>query len=196
METKNDPPRPARAPSNNMDIFDNPSPAPQHSHNQNLDPFAMDSGPTRHPTQNRNPEPEQDIFSNSNARAPQQMLDPFDLNSGPAPAPVTHNNTNNQDDLDIFFGTSGNQPTMHNQPQVVPQRNPNAPVMNKNDVSGFSVYNQLNTSNMKDMSAMGINNFIDINKDNGDKNEAPKFDLRDEPSGTIFDGDNQDNTQK
>lgn len=71
--------------------------------------------------------------------------------------------------------------------------------MNVNpDTSSFSLYNQLNTSNMKDMSTIGINNFMDIqNQQNPDQGKGTaqnppanqnKFDLRDEPQGvTAFD---------
>lgn len=67
-------------------------------------------------------------------------------------------------------------------------------LVNKNDVSGFTVYNQLNNSNMKDMSAMGINNFLDINQGGTqDQAQTPKFNLREEPSGTIFDDEGAQN---
>ena len=113
---------------------------------------------------------------------------------------VTAKKTSNQDDLDIFFGTSNNAPTptpAPAQPAQFQNRPSDIGQTNKNDVSGFTVYNQLNNSNMKDMSAMGINNFLDINQE-APKEEAgtPKFNLREEPSGTIFDDDNGQNTNK
>lgn len=193
METKDEPMVQNRRPPPSQDIFDMPKKPPS---KQAFDPFAMDQPPAPAPA----PAPpqkqaSQDIFGMpTQQQPPQRNLDPFDMNPAPAPAMPAQNN---QDDLDIFFGTPAPAPAPPTQPaQAVFSNKPaNPQVVNKNDVSGFSVYNQLNTSNMKDMSVMGINNFLEINKEN-DKKEAPKFDLRDEPSGTIFDEQTAGNKQR
>ena len=192
METKEELKRQPTPTSNAMDVFEmqTKSQPTQSSQPQDLDPFGMDPP-------SKAPQP-RDIFDDDllGGKSSQKNQDPFDLD----PQPVKKSTPqNNQDDLDIFFGTSSNQPATQNKPVNVDLQNrpSNLPHANRNDVSGFTVYNQLNTSNMKDMSAMGINNFLDINQDNKkDENETPKFDLREEPSGTIFDNNEPNKAQQ
>ena len=184
METKEPVPVQRKPdPVNNEDIFTNYSkPA------QNDDPFNM-GGSKPQLTQKQSGI---DVFGDNmmGGSPPTQNLDPFDMT--PQPVQNTTQKVNNQDDLDIFFGTSTNQPI---QPPIKVQNRPsNNMPGNRNDVSGFTVYNELNTSNMKDMSAMGINNFLEINQvQNNANNNAPKFDLREESSGTIYDNNQNNN---
>lgn len=147
-----------------------------------FDPFAMDPTPKQPNMFQNSPSPQM----NNN--------DPFDFTNQPSQQPKSIPKAQ-PDDLDIFFGTPSNQPM--NIPQNPPPQNrpSNVAHANKNDVSGFTVYNELNTSNMKDMSALGINNFLDIN-DKNNTAQKPKFDLREEPSGTIFDNDQNNNMKR
>jgi hypothetical protein len=184
--------RPRPPPAQSMDIFEMQTQKKSNPQSAPFDPFSMDSAPKQSPN----------MFQN-NPSPPVQNQDPFDFTNPPAQKQPQSIPKAQPDDLDIFFGTPSNQPMMNqpvtnNKPPQNPNRPPNNGNINKNDVSGFSVYNQLNTSNMKDMSAMGINNFLDINQqtDNGNEQQKPKFDLRDEPSGTIFDNGSNNNAVK
>ena len=141
METKEQPPVQNRPPpSNNQDIFANYSNKPSSNH----DPFSMD--PPSKPQMNQK-QSSNEIFGNDllGGNAPAQNLDPFDMTPQPvnkAPPKVA----NNQDDLDIFFGTSTNQPI---QPAMNIQNRPsNNMPGNKNDVSGFTVYNAVSYTHL------------------------------------------------
>lgn len=186
LETK-EAPQSRRAPAKGSsgNVFGVNPPQRPSSQTNFFDPFEMQN-PAHAAQQNA----AREVFDDDLlGHKPAPKGDPFDMGSQPQRAQPVQ--TSNQNDLDIFFGSSATTPA----PAPVQAKKPEPFVrasdsgqVNKNDVSGFTVYNQLNTSNMKDMSAMGINNFLDINQGASEQNQAtPKFDLREEPSGTIFD---------
>lgn len=166
-----------------FDPFGNePQPSNQPTNNKNdLDVFFEGSNqqPTPAPPR-RQPEPKNDIDDMFGVEPVYQNTPHQTQNAQP-----TQNN-----DLDDIFGVQTSQNV-----QKVPNMRNNTGALNRTGISGYSVYNELNTSNMKDMSAMGINNFLDIETDQTQK-EVPvpqnKFDLREEQSGTQFDN-NQSN---
>lgn len=196
LETKEAPRRqPSTKNQASMDVFGVNQQKKMSSQTNFYDPFSMDNqAKTSTPKQ-----PSQDVFTDDllGSQPAQAFDDPFGMGSAPQKSAPTPASVSNQDDLDIFFGTSANQPApAPTRPAEVQNRPSDMGQVNKNDVSGFTVYNQLNNSNMKDMSAMGINNFLDINQQAPQEQQGtPKFNLRDEPSGTIFDEGGAQGTQ-
>ena len=189
-----------------------------------FDPFSAQKTPLR---PQEEPEIETDIFGISSAKptpkqsqnvmqhiqpAQNDLFDPFAI--GPEPVkntmPVQQNN-----DLDMFFVPSTPQ---NNVPTMAPQQVAGNDMLdlglltgqgnvNKTGISkDYGMYNDLNTSNMKDMSALGINNFLEINKQNvnehgqpipsSEQKELNKFSLREELSGTQFDQPSNSNVRK
>ena len=195
-------------------------------HTAQFDPFA----PPKSSGSYKEPEVEtDDIFGISSAKpTPEQspnvmphvqpvQHDPFgDDPFGNDPEPVKTNMPVQQNnDLEFFF----DPPTVQNNvPKMAPQQVAGNDILDFGLLTGqgngnkvgvakdYGMYNDLNTSNMKDMSALGINNFLEINKQNvnehgqpipqSEQKELNKFSLREELSGTQFDQPSNSNVRK